>query len=437
MPLPFLKSILPRTLFWRAVLIVVLPMVLVQAVSSYVFYERHWDNVRKHMAMALANEVQFVVRQAIANEDLSPLSGQFGLHIAWHSTMPPSQNKAETQLTTMDFFHFRQELDVRLRHPFQLAHDDAKELVRVFVSLPQGVLEIATTRKRVASATSYIFLLWMNGAALFFLLVAILFLRNQVRPIQQLAGAAEGFGKGQERVEFKPRGAAEVRRAGHAFIRMRERIARQLTERAEMLAAISHDLRTPITRLKLQLAMLAADKHTASIAADMTHDLTDMEHMVQEYLEFIRGEGGEQPKPILLESLLGGVADAYIRQGEQVTLTAGEPLTLSLREQGMRRCLNNIISNALRYGSHVHIRWKLRDDHCLILIDDNGTGIPEAERADVFRPFVKREEARTAGQGGVGLGLAIARDMVLAHGGDISLEDAPSGGLRVVIALPV
>jgi two-component system osmolarity sensor histidine kinase EnvZ len=258
-------------------------------------------------------------------------------------------------------------------------------------------------------------------------------MRNQVKPIRRLARAAESFGKGQEVRDFKPEGATEVRQAAAAFINMRDRIKRQIQQRTEMLAGVSHDLRTPLTRMKLQLEML----QEVPDAKYLQSDVAEMEHMVEGYLAFARGEGQETPAPSDLGGLLRDVVAQMTRDGRAIDLHVEEDLALPLRREGMRRCLTNLIANAQRHGQQVAVRAGRRKNLIEVTIDDDGPGIPPQHHEDVFKPFFRLEGSRNPATGGIGLGLTIARDVARSHGGDVSLETAPGGGLRARIWLPV
>jgi two-component system osmolarity sensor histidine kinase EnvZ len=294
-------------------------------------------------------------------------------------------------------------LERRLVYPFQIDTLSLSDLVAMKVQLPDGVMEVRVSRKRLFGSTTYIFVTWMVGSSIVLFVVATFFMRNQVRPIRRLAKAADHFGRGIDVPDFKPAGAAEVRLAASAFLQMRERIRRQIEQRTVMLAGVSHDLRTPLTRMKLQLAMAHESPEITSLASDVI----EMEHMVEGYLAFAAGEGAEDPKTMFLSKLLG------------------------------RRCLTNLLSNALRYGSQVQVRADLREKSLEITIDDDGPGIPAERRADAFKPFYRLDESRNPKTGGTGLGLAIARDVVRGHGGDLTLEDSPLGGLRARLRLPI
>jgi two-component system osmolarity sensor histidine kinase EnvZ len=309
--------------------------------------------------------------------------------------------------------------------------------VEVNVQAKDGVIKIVIPRQRLVASNVDVFILWMVGASLVLLAVAILFLRNQVRPIEQLAFAAESFGKGRTVQDFKPYGASEVRRAAQAFITMRERIERYVSQRMEMLAGVSHDLKTPLTRLKLELAMM---DDSAEVRA-LQQDVAEMEHMLDEYLDFARGEGGEEPQTTDLGSVVQEAAAAAARargaNGDRLNVVAASGIVLSVRRNALKRCATNLIDNALKHGRHVDVALNRNAHDVMIQVDDDGPGIPEARREEAFRPFHRLDEGRNLQTGGSGLGLAIARDIARAHGGEILLGESATGGLRAAIRLPV
>jgi two-component system osmolarity sensor histidine kinase EnvZ len=275
--------------------------------------------------------------------------------------------------------------------------------------------------------------MWMVGSSIVLFVVALLFMRNQVKSIRRLAQAADSFGKGRDVADFKPEGATEVRQAATAFIQMRDRIKRQIRQRTEILAGVSHDLRTPLTRMKLQLAMLGQTPEAESLESDVAA----MERMVEGYLAFARGESVEQLQPTEVSDLLREVVAQMRRDGGVIDLHVEQAMTVPLRREPMRRCLSNLIANAQRYGEHVSVHAGARDKIIEITVDDDGPGIPPDKRREVLRPFFRLEQSRNPETGGVGLGLTIARDVARNHGGDLVLEDAPDGGLRARIWLPV
>jgi two-component system osmolarity sensor histidine kinase EnvZ len=275
--------------------------------------------------------------------------------------------------------------------------------------------------------------MWMVGTAVVLLAVAVVFLRNQIRPIQRLAQAAEAFGKGREVGDFRPSGATEVRQASAAFLAMRERILRQIGQRTEMLAGVSHDLRTPLTRMKLQLALLGLRPEVA----ELKRDVAEMEKMIAGYLAFARGQESEATVATDLPALLNDVVATMRRHGGDIRLKSGSDITVPIRPNAFRRCLVNLIENALRHGRRVEVSAVRRGGAVEIAIDDDGPGVPADRREDVFRPFYRLDESRNPATGGVGLGLTIARDVIRGHGGEIELGTAPIGGLRALLRLPV
>jgi two-component system osmolarity sensor histidine kinase EnvZ len=320
-----------------------------------------------------------------------------------------------------------------LGRPFQIDSKFIERYVIVEVQLSQGVLEVIVPRKRLFSSTTYVFVMWMVGTSLILFGVATIFMRNQVKPITRLAQAADQFGKGRNVPNFKPEGASEVRQAASAFLAMRERIQRQIGQRTDMLAGVSHDLRTPLTRMKLQLALLDGVDGTEELAADVD----EMEHMLDGYLAFARGEGAEAPVSTNLTELLDGVVAQARRKGGVIDLHSEGELMVPLRPDAFRRCVANLLDNASRYADHVTIRAGTRGDAIEVIIDDDGPGIPADSREDVFKPFYRLDGSRNPGTGGIGLGLAIALDVMRGHGGDIDLSDSPTGGLRARLRLPL
>jgi two-component system osmolarity sensor histidine kinase EnvZ len=312
---------------------------------------------------------------------------------------------------------------------------DAKTYPRdvdIQVQLPEGVLDVRASRKRLYSPTTTIFVLWMVGTSLLLLGVATLFTRNQVRAVKRLARAADAFGKGRAVPDFKPEGALEVRQAGAAFALMRDRLKSQVDQRTEMLAGVSHDLRTPLTRMKLQLAMM-----TGAEIKDLTLDVIEMEQMIEGYLAFARGEGAELAQQVDLAIMVADVAARFRRDGANIAVTGDMSLLLPLKAQAMTRCLTNLIGNAVRYAKSCTIQIGHFDEMAEITIDDDGPGIAPGHREAVFKPFFRIEGSRNTKTGGVGLGMTIALDVARGHGGTIILEDGPMGGLRVRLMLPL
>ena len=436
---PGLKRLLQRTLFARSLLILITPMVLAQLVAAWIFYDRHWETLTRRLAFAVAGEVALVIEQINRHPD--PLSQAATLEAAARTTdlimtLEPGARLADdpTPLTGMLKRTLGAALEEQVGRPFAINTRIAHEWYEIRIQMPDGVLRVLSPERRLYSPTTYIFILWMTGSALVLFTIAILFMRNQIRSIRRLAMAADSFGKGRDVPNFKPEGALEVRQAAAAFLVMRERIQRQMRQRTEMLAGVSHDLRTPLTRMKLALAMLGDDGEVEELQSDVA----EMEAMIDAYLAFARGEGTEPAAPCDLNRLLGEVVNGARRAGGAVELEAPESLTLPLRANAFRRCLTNLLANSRRHAENVRIRAGRRDPATIeIVIDDDGPGIPAAAREDVFKPFFRLDSSRNPETGGAGLGLAIARDVVRSHGGEITLGDSPEGGLRAVILLPV
>jgi two-component system osmolarity sensor histidine kinase EnvZ len=324
-------------------------------------------------------------------------------------------------------------LEERTQRPYQIDDDSDDRNVMVAVQLPDGVLHAMVPRKRLFSSTTYVFILWMIGTSLILFAIAGVFLRNQVRPIRRLAAAAESFGKGHDIPDFKPEGATEVRRAATEFNHMRERITRAIGQRTAMLAGVSHDLRTPLTRLKLQLAMMGESPDIE----DMKTDLAEMEKMLDAYLAFVRGEGGEAVVSTELKPLLEEVVGGARRDGREVALEVDDGIQVKLRPNAFQRGITNLVANACRYGHTVAVSAHQANGTLELTVDDDGPGIPPDQREEAFKPFFRIDASRNAATGGVGLGLTIARDVVRGHGGDVILGASPLGGLRATVRLPV
>ncbi|OAN46655.1 two-component sensor histidine kinase [Paramagnetospirillum marisnigri] len=438
-PSQWLKRLLPQGLLGRSLLIIIMPLVMLQMVSIYVFYGAHWETVAKRLAKGLAGDIGAVIEATRAFPDpeaqavtLAIAAAKMELDIRFvpggilpNEPPPPPSSFLERAMA--------EAMDERVQRPYRLDADAFEREVVIKVQLSDGLLEIYAPKKRLFSSTTTVFILWMLGTAMLLFGVATVFMRNQVRSVRKLAVAADRFGKGLDVANFKPEGATEVRQAAQAFNIMKGRIQRQIQQRTEMLAGVSHDLRTPLTRMKLQLAMMG----DAEGRADLEEDVAEMERMVEGYLAFARGEGSEKPIPASLPDLVDEVVGRFRRQGSTIDLHSEGKLVLALRPDALSRALGNLIGNAIRYGGHVWVRVGQRTDAAEVLIDDDGPGIPEASREEVFKPFTRLEESRNTGTGGVGLGLTIARDIVRTHGGDVLLEDSPLGGLRVRVRLPL
>ncbi len=446
-PATWIKSILPRGLLGRSLLILVSPLIILQLVSAYVFYGTHWDMVTRRLAGGLAGDIGAVIEMmrtfpgernrttifavAATTLDLKVSLEEGGIlettgvrGAAPGIKLDLNGHSLEGNLTGA--------LAERVGRPVYIDTETLERDVEIKVQLPDGVLDVRASRKRLYSPTTTIFVLWMVGTSLLLFGIATIFMRNQVRAVRRLAAAVDSFGKGRDVPYFKPQGAAEVRQAAAAFGRMQDRIKLQVRQRTEMLAGVSHDLRTPLTRMKLELAMAKGEG-----IADLKEDVADMERMIEGYLAFARGEGSEKSSATDLVALLEDVVGKLRRDGGQIDLHCEEDLLLPLRPMAIGRCLTNLIGNAVRYAHHVSVRAGRRDDAVDVIIDDDGPGIPADHREDAFKAFVRLEGSRNPKTGGVGLGLTIARDVARVHGGEIQLEDSPLGGLRVRLRLPL
>ncbi len=432
------KRILPRGLFGRALIIIIAPIVLLQAIIAYVFFERDLESTTRRLARDVAADINLLVAlednyhgdERIKLRLLSERQLQYGItFLPGVKVAPPSEPAVSTIDVALDDFLAERVSEGRHFFTKRVGND-----FEIRAEVHDGTLAVLVPRDRITVSKPDLFILYMVVSSLLLMGIATLFLRNQVRPIERLARAAESFGKGRAVPDFKPYGAAEVRRAAQAFITMRERIERHVTQRTEMLAGVSHDIKTPLTRLKLALAMMPADADTKS----MQGDIAEMEHMLDEYLAFARGEGGEDAEVTDLGALVCDAADAAAKARQRgVTLSVPENIRVSVKRVGLRRCLINLIDNALKHGSQVAVGLKQDGRLVEISVEDNGPGIPETRREEAFRPFHRLDEGRNLQVGGSGLGLAIARDVARAHGGDVLLDQSALGGLKATIRLPV
>jgi two-component system, OmpR family, osmolarity sensor histidine kinase EnvZ len=432
------KRVLPRSLLARSLLIMLVPLVVVQAVALQIFYGSHLDIVSRRLSGGVAGEIATSIEllQMFPN----PVDQNWILRNAWDQfemEMTVDHEGVLQPAPPLGPFNvsgaaLNAALQEKVQLPFTIDSQSDPLSVVIHVQLPDGVLVVHAPRKRLFAATFYVFVIWLVGSSLAMFGIAALFMRNQVRAIRRLAAAAEAFGMGRDAGPIKPAGATEVRQAAVAFNRMQDRISRFLQQRTEMLAGVSHDLRTPLTRLRLALAVMPATEELRQDVAEMTGDVEEMERMIAAYLAFARGEGVEQARPTNLGAVLEDVAAGARRAGALVALQVPESLVLSLRADAVKRAVTNLVDNARRHSRNVALAAMRGSDRFVqVTVDDDGPGIPYDLRESAFKPF---ESGRL---GGIGLGLSIARDIVRAHGGDIVLEDSPMGGLRARIRLPV
>jgi len=434
----FLKRFVPTSLFGRSLLIILLPIVVMQIVVTWGFFEAHWRTVTGQLSESLAGDIAWDVSLYEANpspravavladqaeryQSLSiVLSPNALLPVANHRTLFPAFDSA-----------LRAAVDDHISEPFFVDSTRYPAYIDIRVKVKSGVLRIIAPRDRAFAARGHIFILWLTVATLMLTGVAILFIRNQVRAIERLAEAADAFGKGDD-PRFKPHGAREVRQAGQAFLNMKSRIQRHIDQRTILLASVSHDLRTPLTRLKLEAALAPPSARIDSIK----QDLSEMEHMIDEYLAFAKGQGGEAVSTVDVRTLIDGVVESALRAGASVDVSSAEGLEANIRPMAFRRALSNLVMNAATHGKRVAVTASAGAAGGVeILVDDDGPGIAPERYEEAFRPFSRLDEARNQNVKGVGLGLAIARDVARGHGGDVTLDQSPLGGLRAAVRLP-
>ena len=434
-----LKRIMPKGLFARALLIIIAPMVLLQSVVAYMFMERHYNLVTQRLSAGVVQDIATLIEvyrafpQDPNHTQLRRLAQEkLGLVVDFLpvNELPPPGPKPFFSLVDQAL---SEEVRNRIGRPFWVDTVGRSALLEIRIRLDDAVMRIFAPRGAAYVSNSHIFLGWMVGTSLVLITVAVLFLRNQIRPILQLADAAESFGKGREVPDFRPRGAREVRRAAQAFIEMKRRIERAMEQRTAMLAGVSHDLRTVLTRFKLELAMLADNpEHEA-----MKKDVDEMGRMLEAYLAFARGDSGEQSAPTDMGAFLEELKTDAERNGHKSSVHFhGHPI-VTVRPAAFKRCLANLVSNAARHAPSISITGHRDHRWLTVTVDDDGPGIAPHLREEVFKPFLRLDDARNQDEGGTGLGLAIARDIARSHGGEIMLSDSPLGGLRATVRVPI
>ena len=442
-----LNLLAPRTLFWRSLLIVVLPLLLLQVVLTIIFYNRHWDTVTRWLASGVAGEVALLAEELESTRDWAAEEAAIDRvrrHTDLRVSLEPNGSLDAALATAGIDSDPRGRIDSKILQAFEeklSRHRFAVDLrgqeddrVAVYVQLDDALLRVLAGRKRVTSTTTWLLLAWMVGASLALTALALYFLRLQVRPIRRLARAAESFGKGRDVGDVRLQGALEIRQAAHAFNLMRHRILRHVGQRTELLAAVSHDLRTPLTRMKLALELAGAEADPA--LGELRADVDEMAKLVESYLAFARGEGREAVEPTELMPILDGMRERAERSGVALEISMERPpVTLPLRPLAFRRCLANLVDNACRYAGWIGVTVRRREEFVEIAVEDDGPGIPEAFREKVLEPFFRLDET-TGPEAGMGLGLTIARDVVLGHGGDLKLDRSSRGGLKALLRMP-
>ena len=429
-------KIFPKSLLFRFVLIILLPLIALQCVAAMVFFDRHWDTISRRLANDIIGEIKTLVYvleeypDTVQTLDLEEhIEKNLMLNISF--LKGGELEKKEPQKSSMMLKRLEHALN-QMEYPYLVQEDLDQNYALIYIQLRGGVLEVQVPKKRYYSSTTLVFLLWMIMASILVFWIAFLFMKNQVRAVSRLSNAAENFGTGRAVQTFKPEGAAEVRQAGLAFLNMQNRISKYLFERTSMLSGISHDLKTPLTRMKLQLSMTKVDG-----AEDLLEDIEEMEQMLEGYLTFAKGEGKEPVQKMEISALLIQIVEKLRKNGHEIDLHIEQRQELTLRANDFVRAITNVLMNAHRYAGKAFLNMGVRDGFLDITIDDDGPGIPDDKKADVFKAFYRLDESRNPKTGGVGLGLTITRDIVLAHGGDILLEDSPQKGLRVHLKFPL
>ena len=432
-----LKRRVPTSLFGRSFLIIVAPIALMQLFVSWFFFDAYWQQVNGHLTEGLAGEVAWII-QSYDNDSTPPAlkrlqdRAEQSLDL---SIIPEPGARLPTQRPSALFgidAALDRALTDRIDAPFWFDTNRYPAYVEIRVAVKDGVLRIIAPRDRAFATQAYTFIFYLALATFVLTALSVLFIRNQVRAIERLAAAADAFGRGAD-IAFKPYGAKEVRQAAQAFIAMKNRIQRHVDQRTTLLASVSHDLRTPLTRLKLELALAEPTSRTEA----MKRDLAEMEHMIDEYLAFARGEGGEEMERTLVGPLLGEISEGAVRAGAEVRVSSDAGLEATVRPNAIKRALSNLVMNAAAHGEHVELAAHATPAGGVeIIVDDDGPGIPPERFEEAFTPFGRLDEARNQNEKGVGLGLAIARDLARGHGGEVTLDRSPLGGLRAVVRLP-
>lgn len=425
------KKLLPESLFTRMLMIIIIPTIIAQLISTYIFYHRHWDNVSYSMLYSLGGEIAFIseLHQKLSNKDIQKLKTFTDLKYRFHKDqkIQKHQSKLSSELNILKTI-----LQNNIKVPFSVRYDKKEREVEVEVQMTDGVLFFEVSRNRFYTPTTYIFILWMTGITFVLLIFTIIFSRNQIRAITKLSEAAQKFGTQQSIESYKPQGAIEVRKAGIAFLEMKRRIENQIRQRTQMLAGVSHDLRTPITRIKLQLAM-----STDPLTGLIQEDIKEMENIINDYLDFAKGDGNYQTTKANLNSVIRELIAKYSHSKTQITFTRSKKIDINIKLSSFKRALQNLLDNSVKFATIVKISLKQENEQVIIEINDNGPGISEHDLGKVFQPFYRVEGSRNNATGGIGLGLSITQDIILRHGGNIELGKSLMGGLKVRISLPM
>ena len=430
-----LKNILPKRLFYRSLFIVAVPIILLQIIITIVFFDSLWIKANKGMTRSLVGEVETLLDVYKSQQDqkqtiIDLYNKNFDFVVTFKANEVLPKEKSERWYSPMDR-SLRRELKPVFVNSYWFDTTSFKEVVELRIEYQNGFIQIFFPKHKIAPSSARIFALWITLPGLLLIMIAIVFLKNQTRPIVNLAKAAEKFGKGEFIKEFRPSGAKEIRQAAYEFDKMRKRITVHLNQRSEMLSGISHDLRTPLTRLKLQLALLKQQ----DLAKKMGDDIEEMERMLNEYLEFSRHQKNEETEKVNLKNIIDDIVKKY--ENKKINVSVENNIEINIRPNSIKRCLANLIDNGLSYGKKVEIKTTKTINQTIILIDDDGPGIDEKEYQNVMKPFYRIDKSRGQNKSGVGLGLSIANDIIRSHGGDITLNKSPLSGLRVQVSLPL
>ncbi len=446
----FLERHLPEGLYPRSLIIIIVPMVILQSLMIYFVLEQHWSEVTKQLSRSVARDMAFVVSM-YENSDRSPKALdnierlanrhlKLGFTVLTNSKLPTQDDGPSLSLFSSDFSKYLVEkklskyIDNRVEKPFRLNMTGQDGFVDAHILVEDGlVFRFQVSEDRVSAPKTLVLLFSVIGSSLILIVVAIAFLRKQVDPIVRLANAAKDFGMGREVVNFHPTGATEVKSAARAFLNMKDRIARHVEQRTAMLAGVSHDLRTILTRFKLELAFLGSGEKVEALK----EDVNEMQDMLEGYMSFVKGDGGEVAVECDIVEILKNIQNESLRSGNQIRFDLQRPIVAMIKPDAFKRLMVNLVGNAVRFGEQVELDAKLKPGTLYVYVDDDGPGIARQSRDDVFRPFVRLDQSRNQDSTGTGLGLAIARDIANSHGGRVVLEDSKLGGLRAIVEIPV
>ena len=429
-----IKKYLPQTLLGRSILILVVPLIILQLIITVIFYNRHWDTITRHRSIDFVKDITLVVESFEKNKSIE--NREWTLNSVSEKLQLKTVYEKNKKLNLDNYTHKGNRLEeylsnkfIPLNKKFTLNINDKKKLITVFVEVDDGILEFKANKKRIFSSTTYIFILWMISASIILFIVALLFLKNQIKPIRKLAIAVDRFGKGKDIENFKPSGAKEVRRVSNAFKIMKNRIENSITQRNKMFSSISHDIRTILTRMKLNLELHKLNK------SGLKKDLVEMEEMVEEYLKYAKGEKKEKIQKVNIVDVINSIKKRYSKKN--IYLNNLKKINISIRVNSIKRCINNLLSNSIKFSEKIEISCIKKKKFVEIIIDDDGPGFPKNQRKKVMEPFYRVEGSRNRDTGGVGLGITIAVDIINSHGGNLFLNESPMGGLRAKIELPI